>query len=319
MFRYVILFCIAALVNVAAAAAPSINDLRGTWVWEVEGRNLFVLTLQTGPKGVSGTLQRPNRIMLTLADAGLTVSNIQMPPISGTVKYLRETPTGHILSFTNAEGVVQEFLLRPDGADGALFGFSTTDSAAPVARLSRPRSPTALATDWEAGRTYVVRAPPEAANAEITELFMVDQADRQAGRKIDWAVVGPRDAARRLRVRTMLDEGLIRSADDYYHAAFVFQHGDLPADYLLAHVLAMAAQSKGRPDAGWISTATLDRYLRSTGKPQILGTQYVNGANGALTQGEFDTALIPDSVRAALGVPSRAQQEVQMRAMEAGR
>src|SRR5690606_13793702 len=100
-----------------------------------------------------------------------------------------------------------------------------------------------------------------------------------------WSVVEPRDAARRSRVRQMLAEGLAVTGDDYYHAAFVFQHGGQSADYLLAHVLAMAAQAKGRADAAWIASATLDRYLMSIDRPQILGTQFRVSEDEGVTQG----------------------------------
>ncbi len=117
----------------------------------------------------------------------------------------------------------------------------------------------------------------------------------------------------------MLDAGELHSADDFYHAAFIFQHGDEPNDYLLAHVLAMAAQAKGQPQAGWIAMATLDRYLQKIGQAQVLGTQSAIGAGGALAKGLYDEALIPDSLRVALGVPTRAEEAAQRAAMEAGR
>ncbi len=316
MIRSVILFLAAAMSVAATAAAPSIDDLRGTWVWEVEGRNLLVLNLDKGPTGLSGTLNRPKEMAFGMAGAGLAVSRIRMPPISTPVEYVRATSDGHVLRFTDTGGNIIEFSLRPDGAGGALFGFSATASAAPVAHLNRPRDPVALATDWEPDKTYLARAPSEPSNAEMAAIYAADQADRQAGQKTDWAVVAPRDAARRVRVRKMLDEGLIRTADDFHQAAFVFQHGEAPADYLLAHVLAMAAQSKGRADAGWIAVATLDRYLQNIGQPQITGTQFRNGTSGKVTQGEYDAALLPDTVRRALGVPTRAEQEAQMRAWE---
>jgi hypothetical protein len=117
-------------------------------------------------------------------------------------------------------------------------------------------------------------------------------------------------------VRQMLDEGLLRAADDYYYAAMVFQHGEAPEDYLLAHAMAMAAQAAGRPDAAWIAAATLDRFLHKVDRAQIFGTQYVGGTGEPTTQGKFDTALIPDSLRRALGVPTLEQQETQRLEME---
>ena len=73
-------------------------------------------------------------------------------------------------------------------------------------------------------------------------------------------------------MKQMLDQGLLHSGNDFHAAAFVFQHGDVPNNYLLAHVLAMAAQAKEQvPNAGWIAMATLDRYLQKVGQAQVMG------------------------------------------------
>jgi len=155
--------------------------------------------------------------------------------------------------------------------------------------------------------------PP--ANSEMTAIFDADQADRQAGgAAIDWSVVGPRDAARQARTLALLNAGALRSGDDFWHAAFVFQHGAEPNDYLLAHTLAVIAAARGRPDAAWIAAATLDRYLQNIGRPQIYGTQY---RGRPMTQEPYDRALVSDALREALGVPSQASQERRRAELEA--
>jgi hypothetical protein len=176
--------------------------------------------------------------------------------------------------------------------------------------FKRAQGSAVVAGGWDEEKRYYVRdaAPP---NAEIAAIFAADQADRQQLGSVDWTVVGPRDAARRARVRQMLDEGLLRAADDYYYAAMIYQHGEAPEDYVLAHAFAMAAQTAGRPDAAWIAAASFDRFLQNIGRAQIFGTQYVGQPGEPMTQGKFDSALIPDSLRRALGVPTLEQQEVQ--------
>src|SRR5689334_14455461 len=47
------------------------------------------------------------------------------------------------------------------------------------------------------------------------------------------------DAKRREQVRQLISERKVQSAEDYYYAAFIFQHGQKPSDYLYAHVLAV--------------------------------------------------------------------------------
>ena len=100
-------------------------------------------------------------------------------------------------------------------------------------------------------------------------------------------------------------------------AANVFQHGDSPNDYLLAHTLAMVAVRKGRNDALWIATATLDRYLQSIKQSQIYGTQFLTPGDKPTTQEPYDRTLISDALRRQLGVPQLSAQEEQRKQYDA--
>ncbi len=164
-------------------------------------------------------------------------------------------------------------------------------------------------------------APSPDDNARLTALFDTDQHDRKppAGQAIDWSKVGPADEARCAEVRKMLDSGAVKTGTDYLHAAFIFQHGGTPNDYLLAHTLAMTAMAKGRANAGWIAAATLDRYLQDTGKPQIYGTQFSLAPSHPISQEPYDRALIGDAQRRAVGVPVLSEQEAQRREWDAKR
>ena len=151
----------------------------------------------------------------------------------------------------------------------------------------------------------IAASPPPAAHSEMTRLFDADQADR-AHRPIDWTKVDPRDRDRRSRTRALLATGALRTGADFEPAAFVFQHGALPADFLPAHTLAMVAVAKGRPSANWIAAATLDRYQQTIGQKQVYGTQY--RIDGPVTQEPYDRTLISDALRVALGVPTLTRQ-----------
>ena len=83
-------------------------------------------------------------------------------------------------------------------------------------------------------------------NAEMTAIFDADQAAREHPASIDWTVLDAADRERRTRTQTLLDGGKLDSADDFYHAAYVFQHGDDPEDFLKAHALAIVAVARGR-------------------------------------------------------------------------
>ncbi len=148
-------------------------------------------------------------------------------------------------------------------------------------------------------------------NSEMTAIFVADQTARENPAKIDWEVVAAADKARRIRTLALLDSGVLDSADDFYHAAYVFQHGDDPEDFLKAHALAVVAVARGKQEATWIAAATLDRYLQRIGQPQIYGTQFSRPPKQKWTQEPYRRDLLPDAVRKASGVPPLAEQDKQ--------
>ncbi len=150
-------------------------------------------------------------------------------------------------------------------------------------------------------------------NPEMKRIFQEDQAVRQnvTGIPANGAGIAKSDAVRRQQTMHLLTEGALHSAVDFNEAAFVFQHGSTPDDYLLAHTLAMVAVSKGDASALWIASATLDRYLHATKQPQIYGTQFFTRADQPTTQEPFNRTLISDALRKQLGVPSLAEQDKQ--------
>lgn len=149
--------------------------------------------------------------------------------------------------------------------------------------------------------------PPAVSNPEMKAIFDADQGDREH-QAIDWSVVGPADVKRLARTKELLAQGVLHTADDFWEASFVFQHSDTANDYLMAHLLAMAALAKGKTDAIWITSATLDRYLAKIGQKQVIGTQYFKPKD-TWTQEPYDRTLVPDSLRKELGVESQAEQQ----------
>lgn len=156
--------------------------------------------------------------------------------------------------------------------------------------------------------------------AEMTAMFETDQAVR---RRLSTEGFQPSiikemvegDAKHYARTKEFVQSGALRTGNDFYHAAFIFQHGSTPADYLLAHTLAVAATAHGHAKASWIAAATLDRYLQTLGQKQIYGTQFMNKPGEPATQEPYDRTLIPDSLRTTLGVPVQAEQEKWREAM----
>lgn len=154
-------------------------------------------------------------------------------------------------------------------------------------------------------------------NAELRAIYQADQDDRRDGPAIDWKLVGPRDAARMKRVRELADAGALKHSDDFLHAAFVFQHGEKPEHFLQAQRWSLRAVELDQYNrsARWLACAAEDRYLQSTGKAQIWGTQF--GPQGVAQP--FDRSARTDAERRAMGVPTLAEMDAMMAAMKAGR
>jgi len=147
-------------------------------------------------------------------------------------------------------------------------------------------------------------------NSKLMELFNADQAAR-LGKDADWAKVRPEDDKRREEVHRMLDAGEVRTGNDYFRAALVYQHGERHEDFLLAHVLAVDALSLGNKRARWLAAATLDRYLLSVYQPQIYGTQfeYSQGKSAPWNRRTMNPSLLNDSTRGVVCVVSALEQD----------
>jgi hypothetical protein len=153
-------------------------------------------------------------------------------------------------------------------------------------------------------------------NPRLLRLAIQDQSDRGndlfSGKQVKTPQnldVPKRDAERQAEVRTLLSEGKIKTGRDYYFAGLIFQHSESSENLLLAHVLAVTSLAKGDKSAGWLSAATLDRYLWSIKHPQVFGTQYQMGPDSKGTMEPYDRIFISDRIRAAWGVNSLTEQE----------
>jgi len=172
-----------------------------------------------------------------------------------------------------------------------------------------------------AGKTKGADAPAD--NAELKQIYAADQNDRQGplGKALDWEKISPRDAARRNRVRELIEQGRLNSGKDYERAAMVFQHGEGSDDILLAHVLAVTATGKGDLDARWLAAATLDRFLTRVGQPQVFGTQFsykTEGGQQTWTMEPYNRTLIVPSLRHANCVPDQKYQSESLEALSKG-
>ena len=142
-------------------------------------------------------------------------------------------------------------------------------------------------------------------NTELEQLYKSDQSDRQA-QPINWEELREADAVRREQVLSILKEGDIQSARDYFHAAMIFQHGNSPEDIRLAHSFATIAATldSSLANVNWLKAATWDRLLLNFDQPQWFGTQFVRDGDGNLSLYKMQPDVISDEQRTAWSVPT---------------
>ncbi len=173
-------------------------------------------------------------------------------------------------------------------------GRSAAQDAQPAHAATQPAAPVVL-TD----------------NDELRMMFEADQGERLTDNgKIDWTVVAKNDQRRQARVLELEDDGLIRTGNDYFHAAMIFQHGMKPEDYERAHRYAKQGVELGSPHpaAKWLIAATWDRWQMAQKRPQWYGTQYIRETpDGPLRLYTIDESAVTDDERRALDVPTLAE------------
>jgi len=276
----------------------------------VDRRPFIVLTLERQGDGYAGTLERP-RHLTTTAD-GRTFSGIGA-----------EVTTSRITAGAPRQGVLRIATVPASGAEKEEFDLSSVKGDEGRLKFSdAPFEPWPVTrhaagedlrvwTDWDSRRSYELDEPYVQPNAEMAAIYKADQAPRQSMDSFyaHATQIDKDDAARRAQVHALIDKGQLHAAEDFRLAAFVFQHGSEPRDYLFAHTLALIALEKGDRTASWIAAASLDRYLRSANRPQIFGLQFER--NGTDRQ-PLDGELVSDQLRKELGLPTLAEQEAQM-------
>jgi hypothetical protein len=152
-------------------------------------------------------------------------------------------------------------------------------------------------------------------NAELWSLRDGDDADRQPW-VTDLAAAVQRDRARLARVKEIVAAGGLKTANDYFNAAMLHQHGIAPDDFLQARALALRAaeMDPANARAKWLAAAAQDRYLRSIGKPQIYGTQFKQ-IDGVWQLEPVDESAVTDEERAKWNVPPLADAKRRAAAM----
>ena len=153
---------------------------------------------------------------------------------------------------------------------------------------------------------------PDEPSAVLSALYADDLREHGAVPPVDtpeYRALRERDRERRARADAALAAlraGGAPSAGDLYHAAWLYNHGDTPADARRGHELAREAAERGHDGARWLAAAAYDRWCMYEGRAQRYGTQFVpDGRRFRLW--DLDPATT-DAERAAWGVPPLAEQ-----------
>lgn len=284
------------------------EELIGRWAVRSNGQSVMIINVTQNGDKMKATVSTPRKGYINQSHAAVEMSGpVKMTEIS------EQERTADSVTFASTTDPTDKNVLTIVERDLMTVGYKNAPSFEPIL-FSRARTGEAVGLDWSAQIDWPLEERwPD--NADVARLFSDDQAIRQKGYKIDWSVARIEDAKRRDTVQKLLDEGKLRSGTDFYHAAFIFQHGQEANDFLKAHALAVVAAARGRRDAAWIAAATLDRYLQNVGQKQIYGTQYRLPSNEPVTQEPYDRTLLSDALRRASAVPDLAAQEQNLKDM----
>ena len=293
-----LVFAMAMLVTSTVAVAGPSADLDGSWALRANDDTLMTLELQQSSDGSwAGTLTGPSSFQL--ASGGTIFTEVRGPAKSKRLLQALVRSDHLELAFGATMAEATTIIWRLDDEEGGVL--TLRDFPGPSLPFSRARPGEVVSSELDPERAYVAFRPSKP-NAEMRAIFEADQLARQNPSAIDWTILSKEDEVRRNRTKTLLQSGKLRNGADFLWAAFIFQHGSSSSDFLLAHSLAQVAMARGRPDAAWISAASLDRYLHSMGQKQIYGTQFQTDPAGKTTQEPFDKQLISNELRQALGV-----------------
>jgi hypothetical protein len=145
----------------------------------------------------------------------------------------------------------------------------------------------------------------------LVVLYQEDQDDRHGfpNTKLTYKEINERDEARRQEILTLLAQGKVRTAQDYFYSAVIFHHGQTNDHYRTASSLAwIAATLDPKPDYLYLSASTWDRMMVKREQPQWYGAQEERDKDGKRI-GHFpinDTAVTDDE-RARFQIKPRAR------------
>jgi hypothetical protein len=148
-------------------------------------------------------------------------------------------------------------------------------------------------------------------NPRLVTLYQEDQDDRHGfpDTKRTYEEINQRDEARRQEILALLARGKLRTSQDYFYSAVIFNHGQTNDHYRTAASLAwIAATLDPKPKYLYETASTWDRMMLKRGKPQWYGVQEKRD-NKAKQIGFFpiDDTAVTDEERVRFQIKPRAR------------
>lgn len=154
-------------------------------------------------------------------------------------------------------------------------------------------------------------------NSELAEIYAQDQADRQSSwKETDWELVNKRGKERQDQTLFLLRQGLIKTSQDYLHAAYVFQHGWTVEDARLALSLAWLSASidPENEEAKWLTAGAWDRLMMRHNQPQWYATQFErNPGETEWRLYKIQEGAVTDEQRKVMGAPSINEAMIELK------
>lgn len=152
-------------------------------------------------------------------------------------------------------------------------------------------------------------------NSKLKLIYDNDRNSRNSD-EINWDSLVVEDSIRLFSVFEMVKSNELKTANDFYRAALIFQHGDDSSAYGMAIVCMKRAIELDSSISKWMLAAAIDRELMSRNKPQIYGTQFIKkGRDGMWERYLIDSTVISDKERVFYGVETLEQQHSTIREM----
>jgi len=143
-------------------------------------------------------------------------------------------------------------------------------------------------------QSYCPAEDHKLAKAKLIKIFEADVEDRKSFNE----TVSARDLNRRIEVSKIAAKGCLFDQEDYWIAALIYQHGQVPEHYLQAIIYAnksslikktgKLSSDRRFQNIDGLQQVAIDRYLTSLGYQQLFGTQIISPAYYKQFESEAD-------------------------------